>query len=552
MAEKNGLEMIAGEKRRWEDKFKVPESPGVKTDMDMEVQTLYTPADIGDTNYLRDIGFPGEYPFTRGPYPEMSRHKPWRFAILSGYGDCEDTNKRWKFLLDGGQRSYTFPPDLPTQAGLDSDDPMAEAEVGKVGLAIDTLKDFEILFSDLPLDVPFSPNSEAVAPMLLAMLIAIAEKRGFDPANLTGSVANDPLSHCVTKGYFTFPIKEAAHVACDLIEYCIKNLPRYYATNIKMGQLPECGADTDQEVGYGFAFTMTYIDELLNRGLDIDQIGPKISFFIACGPHIFEEAAKFRAARRLWAKIMKEKYGAKNPKSMMLRFTAYNTGSWLHPEWPELNLVRAAFAGLAGVLGGCQGMLLPAWDEPFAIPTERSHSLALGTQQIIAEESYVTKTVDPLGGSYYVESLTNQLEEKIAARIKEVEDYGGSIKALEDGFIQRQILPAFHRKQKEIETGERVVVRKNKYQIPEEPRELELHETSSESAHRQIERLRTTKAQRDNAMVQACLEKLVRAAERQENVMPHLVDAAKSYVSIGEMVKSLKEIYGEWKEPLVA
>ncbi|MFC1859435.1 methylmalonyl-CoA mutase family protein [Thermodesulfobacteriota bacterium] len=552
MAETNELEKVAREKKRWEEKFRVKESPGIKTDMDIKVKALYTPEDTTNINYLRDIGFPGEYPFTRGPYPEMSRHKPWRFAILSGYGDCEDTNKRWKFLLDGGQRSYTFPPDLPTQAGLDSDDPMAEVEVGKVGLALDTLEDFEILFSDLPLDVPFSPNSEAVAPMLLALFIAIAEKRGVDPAALTGSVANDPLTHSVTKGYFMFPLKEATHLACDLFEFCIRNMPNYYATNIKMGQLPECGADTDQEIGYGFAFTMTYIDELLSRGLDIDQIGPKISFFISCGPHIFEEVAKFRAARRLWAKIMKEKYGAKDPKSMVLRFTAYNTGSWLHPEWAELNLVRAAFAGLAGVLGGCQGMLLPAWDEPFAIPTERSHSLALGTQQIIAEESYVTKTVDPLGGSYYVEALTSQLEEKMTQRIEEIEKYGGSIKALEDGFVQRRILPGFYRKHNEIETGERVVVRKNKYQIPEEPRETELHEANPESARRQIERLKKTKSDRNKEMAEACMAKIVKAAKEKENVMPYLIEAAEAYVSIGEMVACLKEIYGVWEEPLVA
>lgn len=547
------LERVREEKERWAKKYKLTESSKVTNDWGMEVKAVYTPDDVVETDYLRDLGLPGEYPFTRGPYPEMSRHKPWRFAILSGFGTAEDTNARWKFLLKGGQRSFTWVPDLPTQAGLDSDDPRCEGEVGRVGMAVDTMKDLEILYADLPIEeIPWSPNLEGAAPQMLAMHIAACEKIGVDRRKLTGTVANDPLDHSIGKGYYLLPMRPAVRLATDCTEFCIRNMPRFYPTNLKGGLMWEQGATPDQEIGYCFAIALTYIDELLKRGLNIDEIAPKFTFFIGCGHQIFEEVAKVRAARRLWARLMKEKYGAKVSNSMLFRFTNFVCGSFYQVEWPELNLVRGAYACLAGALAGAQGMLLAAWDEPFAIPTERSHALALGTQQICAEEIGINKTVDPLGGSYYVEALTNYVEREAVKRMKEMEDYGGCIKAIEEGFLQRQLLTNYYRKQRAIDTGEKVIVRKNKYVLEEGEREVELHKHNPEVERRQVERLRQVRATRNKAKVKESLDNLRRAARGEENLMPHLIEAAKSYVSIGEMTRTLKEVFGEWKEPIVA
>lgn len=546
------VDVIAKEKEAWLKRFNITTYHKIHNDVGMEVQTVYAPSDLQDADYLRDIGFPGQYPFTRGPYPEMSRFRPWRFAILSGFGTPEDTNQRWKLLLKGGQRSFTWVPDLPTQAGVDSDDPRAEGEVGKVGMAVDTAKDLEILYSDLPIaEVPFSPNVEGTAPMILAMHIAATEKMGIPLEKLAGTVANDPLAHSIIKGYFLLPIRGAVKLATDCTEFCVKNIPSFYPTNLKGGAIWELGGTLDQEIGYTFSMAIEYTEQLLKRGINIDEFAPKITFFLGCGHQLFEEVAKFRAARRLWARLMKERYHAQNISSMRLKFTCYGVGSPYQVEWPELNLVRGTIIALAGAMGGAGGMLLPAWDEPFAIPTPRSHALALGTQQIIAEEIGVTKTVDPLGGSYYVEYLTNYIEKEATKRMEEIERYGGVIKAIEDGYMQKECLTNYYKKIEQIESGERVIVRKNKYTMEEENRELELHHPSPESARRQIERLKRFKLERDNTRVKNSLKELENAAKNNINLMPYLIEAARCYASIGEMTATLKAVFGTFKEPLM-
>lgn len=555
MYDESYLDRITEEEKRWMKEFKVGESPKVVTDLGIEVAPVYTPDDVKDIDFLRDIGFPGEYPFTRGPYPEMSRHRPWRYALFTGFDTPEKTNERWKFLYKAGQPSFNIVYDLPTHLGIDSDDPLAEDEVGRLGIPIDTLRDWEALWADLPMEgVPFNSNMETLAAIIIAFHIAAAEKRGFSPSKLWGSVSNDPLSSAVSKGTTVFPLEYGVRLATDLIEFCCRNMPRFFPVNMKAVNMAEGGANAAQEIGFVFSNALCLIDETISRGLNIDDIAPNFSFFGCSTTHVFEEAAKWRAARRLWAKIMKQKYGAKKPASMAFRFTGYHNPLWLYSEEPELNLVRAALGALASALGGAQAMPHPGFDEAYAIPTEKSQSLALGTQQILAEESNITKTVDPLGGSYYVEWLTNRMEEGIVNKMKEVEAHGGTIKAIKNGVMQRDILEDFCQQQAAIASGERVVVRKNKYQLEGEEdveSRISLHKLDTEAAKSHIDKLRKVKAERDNAQVQRCLARIREVAKAKENLMPYLIEAAKAYASIGEITKTLKEVWGGYKEPIV-
>jgi methylmalonyl-CoA mutase N-terminal domain/subunit len=555
MSTKKPVDKIIPEKEIWRKKFKVHESQKVVTDLGIEVDAVYTPADIEDTDYFRDIGFPGEYPFTRGPYPEMSRHRPWRYALFTGFDTPEKTNERWKYLYKAGQPSFNIVYDLPTHLGLDSDHPLAEDEVGRVGIPIDSLRDWEALWADLPLEgVPFNSNIETLAAVIIAFHVALAEKRGTPVSKLWGSVSNDPLSTAVSKGTTVFPLEYGVRLSVDLIEFCTKNMPRFFPVNLKAVNMSEGGASMSQEIGFVFSNAICFIDEALKRGLDIDDFASKFSFFGCSTTHIFEEAAKWRAARRLWAKLIKEKYGAKKPASMAFRFTGYHNPLWLYSEEPELNLVRAAMGALASALGGAQAMPHPGFDEAYAIPTEKSQRLALGTQQILAEETNITKTVDPLGGSYYMEWLTNRIEEKIVEKMKDVEAHGGAIAAITRGFMQKDILEHYYEQQDAIASGERVVVRKNKYRLEEdetegtEPR-IALHSLDTEAAGIHIEKLKRLKAERDNARVQDCLDKIRMAAAGSGSLMPALIEAAKAYTSIGEITATLKEIWGSYKDP---
>jgi methylmalonyl-CoA mutase N-terminal domain/subunit len=555
MSTKKPVDKIITEKEIWRKKFKVHESQKVVTDLGIEVDAVYTPADIEDTDYFRDIGFPGEYPFTRGPYPEMSRHRPWRYALFTGFDTPEKTNERWKYLYKAGQPSFNIVYDLPTHLGLDSDHPLAEDEVGRVGIPIDSLRDWEALWADLPLEgVPFNSNMETLAAVIIAFHVALSEKRGTPVSKLWGSVSNDPLSTAVSKGTTVFPLEHGVRLSVDLIEFCTKNMPRFFPVNLKAVNMSEGGASMSQEIGFVFSNAICFIDEALKRGLDIDDFASKFSFFGCSTTHIFEEAAKWRAARRLWAKLMKEKYGAKKPASMAFRFTGYHNPLWLYSEEPELNLVRAAMGALASALGGAQAMPHPGFDEAYAIPTEKSQRLALGTQQILAEETNITKTVDPLGGSYYIEWLTNRIEEKIVEKMKDVEAQGGAIAAITRGFMQKDILEHYYEQQDAIASGERVVVRKNKYRLEEdetegtEPR-IALHSLDTEAAGIHIEKLKRLKAERDNARVQDCLDNIRMAAAGSGSLMPALIEAAKAYTSIGEITATLKEIWGSYRDP---
>ena len=555
MNDKDLSDKISSEKAKWQKKFKVDQSPKVVTDLGIEVDAVYTPADMRDVDYLGDIGFPAEYPFTRGPYPEMSRHRPWRYALFTGFDTPEKTNERWKYLYKAGQPSFNIVYDLPTHLGIDSDQPLAEDEVGRVGIPIDTLRDWEALWADLPMEgVPFSSNIETLGAVIIAFHVALAEKRGTPLDKLWGSISNDPLSTAVSKGTTVFPLEHGVRMSVDLIEFCTRNMPRFFPVNLKAVNMSEGGASMAQEIGFVFSNALCFVDEALKRGLDIDEFAPKFSFFGCSTTHIFEEAAKWRAARRLWARLMKEKYGAKKPASMAFKFTGYHNPLWMYSEEPELNLVRAAMGALASALGGAQAMPHPGFDEAYAIPTEKSQRLALGTQQILAEETNITKTVDPLGGSYYVEWLTSRIEEKIVEKMEEVEARGGAIKAITMGFMQKDILEHYYHQQDAIASGERVVVRKNKYRVDSEETgstepQIALHTLDTAAAESHIEKLKKIKAERDNARVKDCLDQIRDKATGSENLMPFLIDAAKAYVSIGEITEVLKEVWGSYKDP---
>lgn len=549
----NPQQKIVDELARWEAEHDVKSLPGAESDLGEPLKVLYTPAEVTENDYLEKIGFPGEYPFTRGVYPGMYRVRPWAMRLYAGFGTAEDTNKRWKFLLDAGNHGVACAFDLPTQLGLDSDHPEAEDEVGRVGLAIDTLKDMEILYDGLPLDrITTSFNINAPAAIILAMYVALGEKQGVPPNKLSGTLSNDILCEYVSRGMWVFAAQPAMRITTDVLEYCTRYLPRFYPFNIRGILLREAGASMVQEAGFTFANAIAYIQNAVERGLDIDEFGRRISFFFATGTQIFEEAARYRAARRLWAKIMKERFGAKKPDSMLFRFTGTVGGSVYRAQEPENNLVRGAYGLLANVMGGVQGMLHPAMDEPFAIPTEETARLALRTQQICAYETGVTKTVDPLGGSYFVEALTDELERKIEEVIRTIDDVGGAVKAIEKGYMQGCIADEAYRAAMEEKSGRRVVVGVNRFQSERvETRKMAFHRFDPSILDRQVERLNRVREERDGQAVQKALERLKDEAKGQGNLMPCLVEAVKAYASVGEIMEILKGVFGTFKEPLL-
>ncbi|MBI5967855.1 MAG: methylmalonyl-CoA mutase, partial [Deltaproteobacteria bacterium] len=512
---------------------------------------VYTPDDLARMDYLRDLGFPGEFPFTRGVYPGMYRKAPWQMRLYAGFGTAEDTNRRWKFLLQSGNMGVSCAFDLPTQIGLDSDDSLAQGEVGKVGVAIDTLRDVEILYDGLPLEkITSSFNINTPAAALLAMYLALAEKQGVVLSSLSGTLANDMLCEYISRGTWVFPPGPALRLSTDIVEFCTHYLPRFYPYNIRGIIIREAGANMVQEGAYAFANAIAYIEEALKRRLMIDDFAPRLSFFFSTGLQIFEEAARYRALRRLWARMMKERFGAKNPNSMLLRFTGTVGGSTYRAREPENNLVRGSYGLLANILGGAQGMLQPAMDEAHAIPTEHTARLALRTQQILAYETGVTKVVDPLGGSYFVEAMTNKLEEEILAEIKKVEDLGGAVRAIEIGYPQKAVAEEAYRVAKEEERGERIVVGVNKFVSAGDSPRLVLHRSDAQTVERQIQRTREVKASRDGKKVQKTLDNICRAAETPENLMPYFIEAVKAYASIGEITAALKKVFGEFREPV--
>ena len=548
------LDEIKQAQEKWEMDNKIDELPSARRDMGAELPLIYTPADIEDVDYLEDLGFPGQYPFTRGVYPGMYRKNPWQMRLYSGFGTAEDTNKRWKFLLDRGNNGVAVAFDLPTQMGINSDHPHAEDEVGKLGVAIDTLRDMEVLYADLPLDRLISSfNINAPVAIIMAMYIALGEKQGVPSEKLAGTISNDILCEYVSRGMWVFPPSPALRLSGDVVEYCARHLPKFYPFNIRGIIMREAGATMIQEAAFSFSNALAYIHEVTSRGLHVDDFARRISFFFATGLQIFEEAARYRATRKLWARIMRERLGAKDPKSMLFRFTGTTGGSYYRTKEPLNNLVRGAYGLLGNILGGAQGMLHPAWDEPFAIPTEESALLALRTQQILAYETGVTNVVDPLGGSYYVETLTKQYERKIEEAIQKIDEMGGAVKAIEEGFMQKAIASEAYRILREEKSGERVVVGMNKFVAEDEKqekREMKFHEADPRVRERQIDRLNQVRNERDEGAVENCLDELKEKARRKENLMPYLIKTVKAYASIEEIMEALKEVFGTFKEPL--
>ncbi|WP_297548084.1 methylmalonyl-CoA mutase family protein [Thermococcus sp.] len=558
--DKEKLAKIREEEKRWEEttvrKFieKRPErKEKFMTDDGFEIKRLYTPADLGeDWDYLEKLGFPGEYPFTRGVYATMYRGRFWTMRQYAGYATAEESNKRYKYLLSQGQTGLSVAFDLPTQLGYDSDHPMAEGEVGKVGVAIDSLWDMEILFDGIPLDkVSTSMTINSTAANLLAMYILVAEKQGVTQDKLRGTVQNDILKEYIARGTYIFPPQPSMRLTTDIIMYCAENIPKWNSISISGYHIREAGANAVQEVAFTLADGIEYVKAVIDRGMDVDKFAGRLSFFFNAHNNFLEEIAKFRAARRLWAYIMKEWFNAKNPRSMMLRFHTQTAGSTLTAQQPENNIVRVAIQALAAVLGGTQSLHTNSYDEALSLPTEKSVRIALRTQQIIAYESGVVDTVDPLGGAYYIEWLTDHIYEEALKYIEKIQKMGGMMRAIERGYIQKEIADAAYKYQKEIEEGKRIIVGVNKFQT-DEPIEVEILKVDPSIRDKQIERLKKLRSVRDSKKVEESLDKLRNAAETEdENLMPYIIGAHRHLATLGEVTDVLREVWGEYRAPLI-
>ncbi len=545
---------ILKEKERWENstvKKSLEKFPERKKDFEtfskIKIKRLYTPADV-NYSYLKDLGFPGEYPFTRGVQPTMYRGRLWTMRQYAGFGTAEDTNKRYHYLLKAGQTGLSVAFDLPTQIGYDSDHPMSEGEVGKCGVAIDTLKDMEILFDGIPLDkVTTSMTINSTCAIILAMYIAVAEKQGVPTKELKGTVQNDILKEYIARGTHIFPPEPSMRLVRDVILYCKDHLPQWNSISISGYHIREAGATAIQEVAFTLANGITYVQKIIEAGVDVDEFAGRLSFFFNSHNNFFEEIAKFRAARRLWAKIMKERFNAKKPASMMLRFHTQTAGCTLTAQQPDNNIVRVALQALAAVLGGTQSLHTNSRDEALALPTEESAEIALRTQQIIGYESGVADFIDPMAGSYVVESLTNEIEQGAMEYIRKIDEMGGVMKAIELGYIQKEIADSAYAYQKAIENKEYIVVGVNEFVKPEEPPKKIL-KVDMEKELYQKEKLRKVKESRDNSKVAEKLKVLKEVAKTDQNIMPAIIDAVKALATLGEISDALREVFGEYKE----
>ncbi|SDK87664.1 acyl-CoA mutase large subunit family protein [Natronincola ferrireducens] len=558
MFEKEKLEALKKNEIDWNDNKveksleKFPErKKEFVTGSNQEVDRLYTPTNLEDFDYEKDLGFPGEYPFTRGVQPTMYRGKFWTMRQYAGFATAEESNKRYKYLLEQGQTGLSVAFDLPTQIGYDSDHALSEGEVGKVGVAIDSLKDMEILFDGIPLDkVSTSMTINAPASVLLAMYIAVAEKQGVSSHDLRGTIQNDILKEYIARGTYIFPTEPSMRLITDIFEYCSESVPKWNTISISGYHIREAGSTAVQEVAFTLADGIAYVEAAIKAGLDIDKFAPRLSFFFNAHNDLLEEVAKYRAARRLWAKIMKERFGAKNPKSMQLKFHTQTGGSTLTAQQPDNNIVRVAIQTLAAVLGGTQSLHTNSKDEALALPTEESVRIALRTQQIVAHESGVAETVDPLAGSYYVESLTNKIEEEAMAYINKIDDLGGAASAIDKGFIQKEIMDSAYEYQKQIESGDRVVVGMNKFQVKEGAPKglLRVDPTVGEM---QKEKINQLKAERDSKLIEEKLIALKEAAKGKDNLMPYILEAVKAYGTLGEICGVLREVFGEYQQNVI-
>jgi len=512
------------------------------------IKRLYTPLDQKEMDYLSDLNFPGEYPFTRGVQPTMYRGRYWTMRQYAGFATAEETNRRYKFLLDQGQTGLSVAFDLPTQIGYDSDHEMAMGEVGKVGVAIDSLRDMEILFNGIPLDkVSTSMTINAPASILLAMYMAVAEQEGVLPDKLRGTIQNDILKEYSSRGTYIFPPKPSMRIITDIFSFCAEKVPQWNTISISGYHIREAGSTAVQEVAFTLANGIAYVQAALDAGLDVDTFGPRLSFFFNSHLDFLEEIAKFRAARRVWAKIMRERFGAKNPRSMMIRFHTQTAGCTLTAQQPPNNIVRVAFQALAAVLGGTQSLHTNSMDEALCLPSEEAVQIALRTQQLIAYESGVADTVDPLAGSYYVEELTREIEKRVMTYIKKIDEMGGAPAAIEKGYIQREIQDSAYQYQREIEKEERVVVGVNRFQAEEE-KPTNLLRVDPAVRISQIEKLKKLKSEREDEAVKKRLSRLKQAAEGSGNLMPPILDAVKAYATLGEICDVLREVYGEYQQ----
>jgi methylmalonyl-CoA mutase N-terminal domain/subunit len=535
-------------------KAPVPEAaqaPGtVETPDGIDVQGVYTPEDASG-DYQTDLGFPGEYPFTRGIYPTMYRGRLWTMRQYAGFGTAEESNRRFRYLLSQGQTGLSVAFDLPTQMGYDSDHPVAEAEVGRVGVAIDSLADMEALFAGIPLDrVTTSMTINATASVLLAMYIVVAERQGVSAAVLDGTTQNDILKEYIARGTYIFPPTPSLRLITDMFTYCAEHLPKWNPISISGYHIREAGATAVQEVAFTLADAIVYLQAAVEAGLDVDRIAPRLSFFFAAQMNLLEEVAKFRAARRLWARITRERFHAKDPRAWMLRFHTQTAGAALTAQQPDNNVVRVTIQALAAVLGGTQSLHTNAKDEALALPTDASALLALRTQQILAHESGVADTVDPLAGSYYIEALTREIEERAEALLQQIEDAGGMLRALEVGIIQRLIAESAYREARRIETDAQVVVGVNRFQSDETAHPT-LMQVPADVFQRQKARLARVRSERSGDGVQRALMRLRRAAGGTENLMPHVLEAVKVYATIGEICDTLRAVFGVHKPTAV-
>ena len=521
-----------------------------QTDSGLPIDSLYVPTDFDpqDMDYDRDIGYPGEFPFTRGVQPNSYRGRIWTMRQYSGYGTAADTNERYRYLLEQGQTGLSVAFDLPTQIGYDSDHPLARGEVGKVGVPICSLEDMETLFDGIPLGrVSTSMTINATASLLLCFYIAAAKRQGVTLEQISGTVQNDILKEYIARGTYAYPPRPSMRLVVDVFKYCYDNVPKWNTISISGYHMREAGATAVQELAFTFANAIAYVQAALDTGLKIDAFGPRISFFFVAQNNLFEEVAKFRAARRIWARIMRDRFGAQDSRSMMLRFHTQTAGVSLTAQQPDNNLIRCTIQALAAILGGSQSLHVNSRDEALALPSEESAQLSLRTQQILAYESGAADVVDPLGGSYYIEHLTNELETQALDYIARIDGLGGAVAAIEQGFQMREIGDAAYRHRQEVETGQRTIVGVNRF-LTDEPPVEGLMRVDEEAARSQIERLDRLRRERDNAQTQAALDRLAEVARGDANAVPAILDCVESYCTLGEISEVLRNVFGEQKE----
>ena len=514
-------------------------------------KSVYSAADLAGFDAEREVGYPGEFPFTRGIQPTMYRGRLWTMRQYAGMGDAEESNRRYKFLIANGTAGLSVAFDLPTQIGYDSDDPMALGEVGKVGVAIDSIEDMERLFDGIALDkISTSMTINATASILLALYVVAAKRAGADVKRLSGTVQNDILKEYIARGTYIYPIADAMRIVTDMFAWANEHTPEWNTISISGYHMREAGCTAAQEIAFTLANGMTYVQAATDAGLDVDGFAPRLSFFFNAHNDFFEEVAKFRAARRLWARVMREHFGAKNPRSWMLRFHTQTAGSTLTAQQPENNIVRTAIQALAAVLGGTQSLHTNGYDEALALPTEEAARTALRTQQIIAGESGVANTVDPLAGSYYVESLTSGLEERAREYLEQIDALGGMLRAIERGWVQQEIQTAAYEYQRAVDSGEATVVGVNRFTREEEPG-IPIQRIDEALERRQVERVRALRARRDKATWRAAVDRVKEHARGGENLMPAILNAVESYATVGEIAAVMREVFGEYRESVV-